>query len=412
MKNLTPRQQWFYALFAVGLFAIILGWTVETETMLFWTLIALTAVSIWQMLVVPKERPMTPEETDLARIDTLKARLDRYRLSLSALPEGVILIRRGMTLEWCNPAAERHLGVNLEEHQGIWIQSAIDNQKIRDYLHDGVFDSPILVASHEEGHELLLRVYIADETHVIIVTQDVTEHRRIDAMRKDFVANVSHELRTPLTVITGFLDMILHGDEMPAETRQRQLELMKDEASRMQSLVNDLLALSRLENSNESKNHQPDIVSMSKMVKSLYEEAKTISNGFHRISVVIDTDTAVEGYANELRSACLNLITNALRYTPRDGEIEIRWTYDERRKVAVYSVKDNGIGIAAKDIPRLTERFYRVDKSRSRETGGTGLGLAIVKHVAMNNHAELKIESELGKGSTFSLEFPALVLIR
>lgn len=412
MRNWTPRQQWFYALLAVGLFALILGWTVETETMLFWTLIALTAVSIWQMLVVPKDRPPTPEEADISRISTLKARLDRYRLSLSALPEGVILIRRGMTVEWCNPAAERHLGLNLDEHQGIWIQKAIENQKVRDYLHDSVFDSPILVASHEVGHELLLRVYVADETHVIIVTQDVTEQRRIDAMRKDFVANVSHELRTPLTVITGFLDMILHGEEMPAETRQRQLELMKDEAARMQSLVNDLLALSRLENHNETERRHPDIVSMPKMVKSLYEEAKTISNGFHRISVVIDTDTAVEGYANELRSACMNLITNALRYTPRDGEIEIRWTYDEARKVAIYSVKDSGIGIAAKDIPRLTERFYRVDKSRSRETGGTGLGLAIVKHVAMNNRAELKIESELGVGSTFSLEFPAITLIR
>ena len=410
MQNWTPRQQWFYALLAVGLFALILGWTVETETMLFWTLIALTAVSIWQMLVVPKDRPLTQEEADISRISTLKARLDRYRLSLSALPEGVILIRRGMTVEWCNPAAERHLGVNLDEHQGIWIQKAIENQKVRDYLHDGVFDSPILVASHEIGHELLLRVYVADETHVIIVTQDVTEQRRIDAMRKDFVANVSHELRTPLTVITGFLDMILHGEEMPPETRQRQL--MKDEAARMQSLVNDLLALSRLENHNETERRHPDIVSMPKMVKSLYEEAKTISNGFHRISVVIDTDTAVEGYANELRSACMNLITNALRYTPRDGEIEIRWTYDEARKVAIYSVKDSGIGIAAKDIPRLTERFYRVDKSRSRETGGTGLGLAIVKHVAMNNRAELKIESELGVGSTFSLEFPTITLIR
>lgn len=412
MKNWTPRQQWFYALFAVGLLAIVLGWTVETETMLLCTLIALTAVSIWQMLVVPKDRPTTPEEVDHARVATLKARLDRYRLSLSALPEGVILIRRGMTVEWCNPAADRHLGVNLDEHMGIWIQSAIKSQKVRDYLHDGVFDEPILVPSNEIGHELLLRVYVADETHVIIVTQDVTEQRRIDAMRKDFVANVSHELRTPLTVITGFLDMILHGEEMPAEMRKRQLELMKDEASRMHSLVNDLLALSRLENNDESERRHPDIVSMSRLVKSLFEEAKTISNGFHRLSLVIETDTAVEGYANELRSACMNLITNALRYTPRDGEIEIRWTYDERRKVAVFAVKDTGIGIAAKDLPRLTERFYRVDKSRSRETGGTGLGLAIVKHVAMNNRAQLKIESEFGKGSTFSLEFPSVVLIR
>ena len=139
MRNWTPRQQWFYALLAVGLFALILGWTVETETMLFCTLIALTAVSIWQMLVVPKDRPLTQEEADISRISTLKARLDRYRLSLSALPEGVILIRRGMTVEWCNPAAERHLGVNLDEHQGIWIQKAIENQKVRDYLHDGVF---------------------------------------------------------------------------------------------------------------------------------------------------------------------------------------------------------------------------------------------------------------------------------
>ena len=179
----------------------------------------------------------------------------------------------------------------------------------------------------------------------------------------------------------------------------------------MQSLVNDLLSLSRLESKDEQESEPPEVVNMAKLVASLAEDGVALSRGRHTIDTDISCNQAVLGQVDELRSACLNLVTNAVRYTPDGGKIEISWRYDPKEESAIFAVQDNGIGIDAEDIPRLTERFYRVDKSRSREKGGTGLGLAIVKHVAIRNHCRLDIQSEPGKGSTFSLIFPKDSLI-
>ena len=322
------------------------------------------------------------------------ARIDRYRLSLSALPEGVVLFRQGHTVEWCNPAAEKHLGIKLTTHLGMALNLVFDNPKIVEYLESGDYSKPIEIKSHEPGRILLLFAVVA-----------------IDSMRKDFVANVSHELRTPLTVITGFLDMILRGKELDEKTLHEHLCLMQQEAERMQSLVNDLLSLSRLESKDEQESEPPEVVNMAKLVASLAEDGVALSRGRHTIDTDISCNQAVLGQVDELRSACLNLVTNAVRYTPDGGKIEISWRYDPKEESAIFAVQDNGIGIDAEDIPRLTERFYRVDKSRSREKGGTGLGLAIVKHVAIRNHCRLDIQSEPGKGSTFSLIFPKDSLI-
>ena len=404
-KNLSPRSFCILSLICVAIIAGGLYVTVSWEKTLLGTSVALLAL-VCYIIFKMSDGWMNSVEAEQMKSDQSRftARIDRYRLSLSALPEGVVLFRQGHTVEWCNPAAEKHLGI-------MALNLVFDNQKIVEYLESGDYSKPIEIKSHEPGRILLLFAVVADKTHFIMVTRDITEQRRIDSMRKDFVANVSHELRTPLTVITGFLDMILRGKELDEKTLHEHLCLMQQEAERMQSLVNDLLSLSRLESKDEQESEPPEVVNMAKLVASLAEDGVALSRGRHTIDTDISCNQAVLGQVDELRSACLNLVTNAVRYTPDGGKIEISWRYDPKEESAIFAVQDNGIGIDAEDIPRLTERFYRVDKSRSREKGGTGLGLAIVKHVAIRNHCRLDIQSEPGKGSTFSLIFPKDSLI-
>ncbi len=411
-KNLSPRLFCILGLIFVAIIAILLYITVSWENTLIGTCLTLV-LFICYIIFKMSDGWMNSIEAEQIKSDQTRftARIDRYRLSLSALPEGVILFRQGHTLEWCNPAAEKHLGIKLTQHLGMALNLVFDDPKIIEYMERGDFGKPIEIKSHEAGRILLLSAVVADKTHFIVVTRDITEQRRIDSMRKDFVANVSHELRTPLTVITGFLDMILRGKELDEKTLHEHLLLMQQEASRMQNLVNDLLSLSRLESKDERESDPPEVVNMPKLVAGLAEDAVALSRGRHTVDTDISNTQAVLGQVDELRSACLNLVTNAVRYTPDGGRIEISWRYDPKEETAVFAVKDNGIGIDPEDIPRLTERFYRVDKSRSREKGGTGLGLAIVKHVAIRNHCRLDIQSEPGKGSTFSLIFPKDSLI-
>lgn len=411
-KNLSPRSFCILGLICVAVIASLLYITVSWEKTLLGTSIALVAL-VCYIIFKMSDGWMNSVEAEQMKSDQSRftARIDRYRLSLSALPEGVVLFRQGHTVEWCNPAAEKHLGIKLTTHLGMALNLVFDNPKIVEYLESGDYSKPIEIKSHEPGRILLLFAVVADKTHFIMVTRDITEQRRIDSMRKDFVANVSHELRTPLTVITGFLDMILRGKELDEKTLHEHLCLMQQEAERMQSLVNDLLSLSRLESKDEQESEPPEVVNMAKLVASLAEDGVALSRGRHTIDTHISCNQAVLGQVDELRSACLNLVTNAVRYTPDGGKIEISWRYDPKEESAIFAVQDNGIGIDAEDIPRLTERFYRVDKSRSREKGGTGLGLAIVKHVAIRNHCRLDIQSEPGKGSTFSLIFPKDSLI-
>lgn len=411
-KNLSPRSLCVLGLILVAIIAVLLYLTVSFEKTLIGTCISLAAL-VCYIIFKMSNGWMNDVEAEQMKSDQTRftARIDRYRLSLSALPEGVILFRKGHTVEWCNPAAETHLGIQLTKHLGMAYNLVFDNPKIIDYLEAGDFTKPIEVKSHEPGRILMLSAVVADKSHFIVVTHDITEQRRIDSMRKDFVANVSHELRTPLTVITGFLDMILNGNDRNEKSLHEHLALMQEEASRMQNLVNDLLSLSRLESKDEQESDPPEVVNMPKLVASLAEDGIAISQGRHTIDTDIAATQAVLGQVDEIRSACLNLVTNAIRYTPDGGKIEISWRYNPENETVTFAVKDNGIGIDPDDIPRLTERFYRVDKSRSREKGGTGLGLAIVKHVAIRNHCRLGIQSEPGKGSTFSLTFPKDSLI-
>jgi two-component system phosphate regulon sensor histidine kinase PhoR len=242
----------------------------------------------------------------------------------------------------------------------------------------------------------------------LLIARDITDLERVDAMRRDFIANVSHELRTPLTVVGGFVETLADTPDLSPADSRGYFNLMLDHTRRMQRLLDDLLTLSHLESAEHAL--KDESVNMDELAQALKTEAESLSRGRHRIALQIGSDAGLKGSLQEIRSALGNLVSNAVRYTPDGGEITLAWR--ERDSEGVFSVTDTGDGIAAEHIPRLTERFYRVDRSRSRETGGTGLGLAIVKHVLTRHGARLDVQSTPGRGSTFSALFPAQRLVQ
>jgi two-component system phosphate regulon sensor histidine kinase PhoR len=273
-----------------------------------------------------------------------------------------------------------------------------------DYIILGRFDKPLTVTHRER--KLILHIIKFENRRQILVTHDVTENERIDRMRRDFIANASHELRTPLTVINGFLEINAMQPEMDNKTRTNHIKLMTEQGQRMQRLVEDMLTLTRLESVDFPL--RTERIHMANLLEQIVSEMHGLSVGKHKVDLISDGPD-IQGSLDELRSAFTNLASNAVRYTPAGGDITISWT--STPDGPIYSVKDSGIGISPEHIARLTERFYRVDKSRSRETQGTGLGLAIVKHVALRHKATLSIESTDGEGSTFSIQFPPSAVV-
>ncbi|MGZ3183878.1 MAG: phosphate regulon sensor histidine kinase PhoR [Telluria sp.] len=326
--------------------------------------------------------------------------LTRFRQAMRLLPDGVAIMDDVLFLEWCNPAAERHLGLTLDKDKGMRVTNLVRHPDFIDYVVLGRYDQPLTLSLR--GRKLIVQIIPFENRRQILVSHDATETERIEEMRRDFIANASHELRTPLTVISGFLEIAASDAAMDAVTRQAHLKLMTEQAQRMQRLIEDMLTLSRLESVDYPL--RPEQVRMDALVDDVVAEARALSSGRHEITAEIDGPDMM-GSPEELRSAFANLASNAVRYTPPGGKIHIAWTVtpDGPR----FSVADSGIGIEQKHIVRLTERFYRVDKSRSRETQGTGLGLAIVKHVLLRHNGVLAIESQPGQGSTFSAQFKA-----
>lgn len=333
----------------------------------------------------------------------LEERERRYLKTLSAIPEGIILVKHDWVLNWWNARAEQFFGFQGERHVGRHLLGLIEDPEFVAYVRGGKYEVPLIWQREGSRQRLEIRIVIADHKSALILARDVTEQERLHAMRRDFVANVSHELRTPLTVLGGFIEMAMQGAQMNAEIKPQHLKLMRDQAERMQRLVDDLLTLSRLEMSDDTK--EPELIAVDELVRTITTEMRIVTKDTHTLECDVEPATLL-GFKDEMRSAVVNLMTNAARYTPTGGTIRATCRMTRDGEVCV-SVSDNGIGIAKDDIPRLTERFYRVDKSRSRETGGTGLGLAIVKHVLMHHKGKLNIESELGKGSCFTLILPA-----
>ena len=323
-----------------------------------------------------------------------------------ALPDGAVTLDGQMQLTWCNRSASEHLGLNPETDIGYSIFNILRVPEFARYARQGRWSEHVQlhVQNEEQDKTLLLQLVDYGVDRYLMVTRDVTQLEKLETTRKDFVANVSHELRTPLTVLTGFLETLqdMPPDSLTSEQRLRYVGLMREQAGRMEAIVSDLLTLSTLESSPVA---QAEPVDMSSLVHKALHQGRILSRDQHVFVVHCDEALQVEGVDTELTSAVSNLITNAVRYTPKDGTITVSW-YQADDGTAVYTVQDTGIGIAPQDIPRLTERFYRADRGRSRSTGGTGLGLAITKHVAMRHEAELRIQSRYGSGSTFSLIFP------
>ncbi|MBA3594697.1 MAG: phosphate regulon sensor histidine kinase PhoR [Pseudomonadota bacterium] len=338
-------------------------------------------------------------------------RLNDFLAAIQASPNGVVLLDAQDGIEWCNETAAGHFGFDpqrdVQQHIGNLLRDPgfVAYLNGDDYAGDIVIRGPRSTSSRPV--QLAVHLHGYGEGRKLLLSRDVTAVQQAEVMRRDFVANVSHEIRTPLTVLGGFVETLqtlpLNDDE-----RARYLELMAQQARRMQTLVSDLLTLSRLEGSPPPGTNE--WVPVSQLMAQCEQDGRDLSQMLvtqsHDMNFLQEGRCDIAGSHSELLSAMTNLVSNAVRYTPAGGTIEVRWQNlaDGR---AEFSVRDSGPGIAAEHIPRLTERFYRIDRSRSRETGGTGLGLAIVKHVLQRHGAELKIESLLGQGARFSMMFPA-----
>jgi two-component system phosphate regulon sensor histidine kinase PhoR len=330
--------------------------------------------------------------------------LARFRQAMHLLPDGVVIMDDVLFLEWCNPAAEQHLGLTHERDKGMRVTNLIRSPEFMDYIILGRYEQPLTLSFR--NRKLIVQIIPFENRRQILVTHDATETERIEMMRRDFIANASHELRTPLTVIVGFLEIASSELDLDAQTRAAHIKLMTEQAHRMQHLIEDMLTLSRLESVDYPL--RPERVDIKKLMEQVAREARALSNGKHQVTMECNGPDLL-GSADELHSAFGNLASNAVRYTPAGGSIHLTW--NDSPNGPKFAVTDTGIGISPEHISRLTERFYRVDKSRSRETQGTGLGLAIVKHVLLRHGGTLAIKSEAGKGSSFIVCMPKSVIV-
>ncbi|HRQ94003.1 MAG TPA: phosphate regulon sensor histidine kinase PhoR [Candidatus Accumulibacter phosphatis] len=353
----------------------------------------------WGEVFRKLSRKLRLDARALAEIET---RLNSFSQAMDAVPDGLVVLADHSQVQWANRAAGEHLGIRLPRDGGAIIQQLVRAPGFAEYLGSPAGQPPFILQSQAVRSRVYsLRAVPLGERNTLLVSLDVSDARRVEAMRSTFVANVSHELRTPLTVVSGFLEHFGDDNAMTGEQRQQFARLMSEQTRRMLSLVDDLLTLSRLE-AEDAPASEEDI-DMADLLAQLQAEAESLSAGRHRLQVSC-SGPGLRGNRKELHSAFGNLVSNAIRYTPTGGDIRIRWKL--RAGLGVFSVRDSGVGIAAEHLPRLTERFYRVDRGRSRDTGGTGLGLAIVKHILLRHQAALLIDSQPGAGSNFRAEFP------
>jgi len=339
------------------------------------------------------ERDTERREKDLSNA------LAHMRRAVQALPDGVVILDSQNQIEWFNRTAEAQLQLDVRSDLGQNIGNLVREPEFIEYLERAREDA---VRITRPGLALSLQLISFGQAQKMLLSRDVTHAERVDTMRRDFVANVSHELRTPLTVLVGFLETI-HNLKLDPQRQRDYLGMMQDQASRMQRIIEDLLTLSALDSAPPAAADKR--VALKPLLARLRADAEALSGGRHTIQTQIDADTDLLGVEGELASAFGNLVSNAIRYTPAGGTVTLAWRESEQG--GRFIVEDTGIGIDAEHIPRLTERFYRVDRSRSRETGGTGLGLAIAKHALARHDATLEVESTPGKGSRFSARFPA-----
>ncbi len=355
---------------------------------------------LWGELGYRVERAMRDRDRAVARG---QLELDQFLSAIEASPNGVLMLDAQEHILWCNRVAADHFALDPQRDLQQRITNLVRAPAFVAYLQAGRFADPLVLGNGRGPGTLSIIVREYGEGMRLVLSLDITERVRSEAMRRDFGANVSHEIRTPLTVLSGFIET-LHTLPLTAVERERVLVLMNQQTQRMQTLVADLLTLAQLEG---SPRPAPDRwVGLDGLLLRIAADAEALSAGRHQLRLKPHTGVELAGIESEMLSAIANLVTNAVRYTPDGGEVEVTWRLLEDGSGEL-TVIDTGLGIGREHIPRLTERFYRVDGSRSRETGGTGLGLSIVKHVMQRHGGELMIQSEVGKGSRFRLVFPA-----
>jgi two-component system phosphate regulon sensor histidine kinase PhoR len=395
---------WGWALFAAGLLASVAYNTRMLARLARWFMKPLAedlpeGRGGWEDVLDALHRH---ERDSTRRSEALAEALARFRRAAQALPDGVVILDAENRIEWCNDTAAAHLGLDPRSDLGQPIANLVREPAFVEYLAapEPPVPAPILVPlSREAIYSLQIIPY--GEARKLLLSRDVTQAHRVETMRRDFVANVSHELRTPLTVLVGFLETVRELKLDPQRVRD-YLAMMQDQASRMHRIIEDLLTLSQLESAPPPAAERVRVMPLLERVRA---DAVALSAGRHKIVLEARPEVDLLGSEAELASALGNLVTNAVRYTPAGGEVRMIWRAGAEG--ASFSVEDTGVGIAPEHLPRLTERFYRVDRSRSRETGGTGLGLAIVKHAVARHQATLDVESRLGAGSRFTIRFPA-----
>jgi two-component system phosphate regulon sensor histidine kinase PhoR len=355
----------------------------------------------WSEIFFRLQRIITGLRKDIEQIERQHK---RFIEAFQASPNGIVMLDDQDQIEWCNAIAEQFLGLQFKRDALQRIHYIVRKPEFVQYMMSRQYEEPVVLEKMGSASSLILRlqVFPFSESRRLILIQDITDLSKAEAMRRDFVANVSHEMRTPLTVMMGFLETV-QTLELPSEQKAQYLEMMMDQGKRMKNLVEDLLTLANLE-----ANTQPapmNSISMSYLMSLIKNDAYALSQGKHSLNFDLKTPCNLLGEEREVLSAFSNLVSNAIRYTPNVGSVSATWSVNAAGE-GEFSVTDTGPGISPEHIPRLTERFYRIDRSRSRETGGTGLGLAIVKHVANRHQANLVIESTPGRGSTFTLRFP------
>ena len=347
------------------------------------------------------------ERNNIANQTQLSSALERFTLTANAIPDGLVILGASNEIEWCTPHAENQLGLVLSMDKNLPIVNLIRDSHFIAYLYSDDYSEPFKLKSWQKPevvYEIQLIRFGANQK--LLICRDMTQLEKVEVMRRDFIANVSHELRTPLTVVGGFLETL--GDMQGAvpDAIKSYFGMMQEQTNRMRRIIEDLLTLSKIEsNIEEPENTEIDMPSL---LKQIQKDALGLSHSLyktkHVIELEVDPTLMLTGAQSELQSALSNLVSNAVRYTPKGGKIAISW--HRQNEQAIFAVRDTGIGIEQQHIERLTERFYRVDRGRSRETGGTGLGLSIVKHILIRHQAKLEISSEVGVGSKFSVLFP------
>ncbi len=354
---------------------------------------------IWERIVYHIQTTKKKSNVRKQRMSNL---LKRFQGIITSLPYATVVLNANNEIDWANKASMELLGIQLRIDRGQRLENLLRIPKIQKLLAMNEQKEIEVSMLYDKQTKLAIQLIPIQKNLKLLIARDISERVSLQEMRKNFIANASHELRTPLTVIAGYLE-IMQADEGLPENLKAAVLAASGQSARMQSIIEDLLTLSRLENSELDAN-KIDTINMAKLIQTITNNETSIDKYPHIIKLDLDENLSIKGIESELASVCTNLIHNAIRYTPENTEIIISWNKNKEGN-AVFSVEDKGSGIAEEHLSRLTERFYRVDKGRSQDTGGTGLGLAIVQHIVNRHKGRLEIKSEIGKGSVFSVVF-------